>query len=56
VACHGVASWRQQTPFLQCTMTKVGKSDGDGTFAGAFDNDEDAPLAATDFLARASAA
>jgi hypothetical protein len=27
-----------------CTMTKVGKSDGEGTFAGALGNDEDAPM------------
>src|SRR6516225_85234 len=29
----------------QSTMTKVGKSHSKGTFAGAFGNDEDAPLA-----------
>jgi hypothetical protein len=28
---------------LKYTVTKVGKSDGEGTFAGASGNDEDAP-------------
>jgi hypothetical protein len=29
-----------------CTMTKVGKSDGEGTFAGMRGNDEVAPIPA----------
>jgi hypothetical protein len=28
----------------QCTMTKVGKSDGEGTFAGTRGNDKVAPF------------
>jgi hypothetical protein len=31
-------------PVLQCTMTKVGQSDGKGTFAGTRGNDEVAPI------------
>ena len=39
-ACQG----RARAP--QSTMTKVGKSHSKGTFAGAFGNDEDAPISA----------
>ena len=31
---------------FKCTMTKVGKSDWERTFAGTHGNDEDAPIAA----------
>jgi hypothetical protein len=42
-----MTSWPQQTPFLHGTMTKVSKSGGDGTFAGASGNDQDAPIPAS---------
>ena len=42
-ACQRHDLVTQQTPVLQCTMTKVGKSDGEGTFPRASGNDEVAP-------------
>jgi|SRR5215471_20364014 len=36
-------SWTQQTTGWQYTMTKVGKSDREGTFAGTAGNDGNAP-------------
>jgi hypothetical protein len=41
---------------IKYTMTKVGKSDREGTFAGTAASDGNAPLAATRFFASASAA
>jgi hypothetical protein len=35
--------WTQRAADWQCTMTKVGKSDNEVTFAGAHGNDEVAP-------------
>jgi hypothetical protein len=46
-ATDRVPAVTSKNPVLQCTMTKVGQSDGKGTFAGTRGNDEVAPIAAT---------